>query len=112
MLPYDDRIMMGIAGTAVGAVGTGMSVTELQAIISIIITVLGFILSVVVPTIIKIVHKVKDAKKDGVITEEEKKEIISEVIEGTKIVAEEGQKVIETVSSKKEEESDKKSEGE
>ena len=106
MLP-DEKILMGIAGTAVGAVGTGMSVTELQAIISIIITVLGFVISVVVPTIIKIVQKIKEAKEDGVVTEEEKKEIFNEIVDGTKTIADEGQKVINEVSSKKEEESEK-----
>ena len=38
----DEKILLGLTGTAVGATGAGLSVTELQAIISIIFTVLGF----------------------------------------------------------------------
>lgn len=104
MLP-DDKVIMGVAGTAVSAVGAGLSVTELQAIISIIITVLGFVISVLVPTIIKIVKKVKAAKEDGVITDEEKKEIIDEITNGGKNIIEAGKDVVESV--KKAEESDK-----
>ncbi len=41
--------LMGIAGTILSAVGASISVTELQAIVSIIVTVAGFILGVVLP---------------------------------------------------------------
>lgn len=101
----DERIIMGAAGTAVSAVGAGMSVTEMQAIISIIATVAGFVISVLIPTIIKIVMKVKEAKKDGVITEEEKRDIINEITVGGKTIVDEGKKVVESV--KKAEESEK-----
>lgn len=101
MLP-DEKIMMGVAGTAIGAVGAGMSVTEMQAIISIIITVAGFIISVLIPTIIKIVNKVKEAKKDGVITEEEKQDIINEITVGGKTIVDEGKKVVESVKKTEE----------
>lgn len=103
MLP-DERIIMGAAGTAIGAVGASMSVNEMQAIISIIATVAGFIISVLVPTIIKIVNKVKEAKKDGVITEEEKRDIINEITVGGKKVVDEGKKVVESVKKAKESE--------
>lgn len=75
---------MGIAGTALSAIGASISVNELQAIISIIITVAGFLLGVVLPWIIKIVKKVREAKKDGVITEEEKDDIINTIGEAGK----------------------------
>ena len=101
MLP-DERIIMGAAGTAVSAVGAGMSVTEMQAIISIIVTVAGFVTSVLVPTIIKIVKKVKEAKKDGVITKEEKQDIINEITVGGKTIVEEGKKVVESVKKAEE----------
>lgn len=55
MKKMTDRMMYGVVGTAVGAVGAGLSVTELQAIISICVTVLGFIISVAIPGIIKLV---------------------------------------------------------
>ena len=66
-----DELTCGIGGTVLSAVGAGMSVTELQAIISIIVTVSGFIISVLIPLIIKLVKKIKKAREDGVVTEEE-----------------------------------------
>ena len=91
--------MLGVIGTAVSMAGTGMSVTELQAIISIIVTVLGFIISVLIPLIIKIVKKFKDAKADGVITKEEVEDIASTAKE----IVEESSKLIEEVSQKEKE---------
>lgn len=96
----DDRVFMGIVGTTVSAVGAGMSATELQAIISIVITIAGFIISVLIPTIIKIVKKIKAAKADGVITEKEKKEIVEEIKTGSEKVVEEGQKVLDEINRK------------
>lgn len=78
----DDRIIYGIVGTAVSATGASISVTEIQAIVSIIVTVLGFIIGVLIPVIIKIVKKIKEAKEDGVITDEEKKEIMETIEHG------------------------------
>ena len=72
-----ETTIMGIAGTCLSAVGASISVTELQAIISIIVTVAGFLLGVVLPWVIKIVQTIRKAKEDGKITEEEKEEIIN-----------------------------------
>lgn len=83
---YEDKLMCGLVGTAVSAAGTGLAISEIQAVISIVITVLGFIISVVVPFILKIVKKIKDAKSDGHITEEEAKDIIDTVVEDGKDV--------------------------
>ena len=94
MLP-DDKVVCGVVGTAVGAVGTGLSITELQAIISIIITVSGFIISVVVPLIIKLVKKIKKAKEDGKIDKEELEDIVStgkEIVDETHKFIEEQKK--------------------
>jgi predicted membrane-bound spermidine synthase len=91
MLP-DDKMMMGIIGTAVSATGAGLSVTDLQAIISIIVTVAGFVISVLIPLIIKLVHKIKEAKADGKIEKEEMEDIIStgkEIVDETKKVIDE-----------------------
>ena len=98
MVP-DDKIMVGILGTSISALGAGLSVTELQAIISIIVTVLGFIISVLIPLIIKIVKKIKDAKADGVITKEEAEDIASTAKE----IVDESSKLIEEVSQKEKE---------
>ena len=98
MLP-DDKLMMGIIGTAVSATGAGLSVTDLQAIISIIVTVAGFVISVLIPLIIKLVHKIKEAKADGEITKEEVDDIASTVKE----IVDESSKVVEEVSHKEKE---------
>lgn len=80
MMP-DDRILAGITGTALSAIGTSMSMNELQSLISIIITISGFIISVLIPLIIKVVKKVKDAQADGKITKDEIEDITSTVKE-------------------------------
>lgn len=95
MLP-DDKMMMGIIGTAVSATGAGLSVTELQAIISIIVTIAGFVISVLVPLIIKLVKKIKDAKADGKIDKEE----IEDIMSTGKEIVDETKKVIDEVKDK------------
>ena len=95
----DDKMMMGIIGTVVSAAGAGLSVTEVQAIISIIVTIAGFIISVLIPLIIKLVKKIKAAKEDGKITKEEADDIASTVKE----IVDESSKVVEEVSHKEKE---------
>ena len=88
----DDKIMMGILGTSVSAVGAGLSVTDLQAIISIIVTIAGFIISVFIPLCVKLYNKIKHAKEDGKIDKEEMKDIVStgkEILDETKKVIDE-----------------------
>ena len=88
----DDKIMVGLLGTSISAVGAGLSVTELQAIISIIVTVLGFIISVLIPLCVKLYNKIKYAKEDGKINKEEMEDIIStgkEILDETKKVIDE-----------------------
>lgn len=101
MFSTDENYIPGILGTLISATGAGLSVTELQAIVSIVVTVLGFIISVIVPLIIKLVKQIKKAKKDGKIDKEEIHEITSTVKE----IVDESSKFIDEVS-------DKKSEGE
>lgn len=88
----EDKILVGLLGTSVSAVGAGLSVTELQAIISMIVTVAGFIISVLIPLCVKLYHKIKDAKKDGKIDKEELEDIMStgkEIVDETKKVIDE-----------------------
>ena len=85
----DDNLYIGIAGTMVSAAGAGLSVTDLQAIISIIITVAGFVISVLIPLLLKLAAKIKQAKEDGKIDKKEMKDILStgqEILEETKKV--------------------------
>ena len=90
---YEDKLMCGLVGTAVSAAGTGLAISEVQAVISIVITVLGFIISVVIPFIMKLIHKIKEAKKDGKITEEEAKDIMNTVIEDGKEVLDQAKEI-------------------
>ena len=88
----DDNIIVGILGTSVSAVGAGLSVTELQAIISIIVTIAGFIISVLIPLCVKLYNKIKHAKEDGEIDKEEMEDIVStgkEILDETKKVIDE-----------------------
>ena len=85
----EDNLHIGIAGTMVSAAGAGLSVTDLQAIISIIITVAGFVISVLIPLLLKLAAKIKAAKADGEIDKKEMKDILStgqEILEETKKV--------------------------
>ena len=88
----EDKILVGLLGTSISAVGAGMSVNELQAIVSMIVTIAGFIISVLIPLCVKLYHKIKDAKKDGKIDKEEMEDIMStgkEILDETKKVIDE-----------------------
>ena len=88
----DDNLYIGLVGTAISATGASLSVTDLQAIISIIVTIAGFIISVLIPLGIKLVNKIKAAKADGKIDKEEMKDILStgqEILDETKKVIDE-----------------------
>ena len=85
----DDNVYVGILGTAISATGASLSVTDLQAIISIIVTVAGFIISVLLPLLTKLAVKIKAAKEDGKVDKEEMTDILStgqEILEETKKV--------------------------
>lgn len=94
-----DKLMCGVVGTAVSAAGTGLAISEVQAVISIIITIAGFIISVLIPLIMKLIHKIKAAREDGKVTKEEVDDIASTVKE----IVDESSKVIGEVSDKKSE---------
>ena len=88
----DDNLYIGLVGTAISATGASLSVTDLQAIISIIVTIAGFVISVLIPLIIKLTNKIKAAKADGKVDKEEMKDIIytgQEILEETKKVIDE-----------------------
>ena len=85
----DDNLYIGLVGTAISATGASLSVTDLQAIISIIVTIAGFVISVLIPLCIKLSNKIKAAKEDGKVDKEEMKDILStgqEILEETKNV--------------------------
>ena len=94
-----DKLMCGVVGTAISAAGTGLAINEIQAIVSIVITIAGFIISVLIPLIMKLIHKIKVAREDGKLTKEEVDDIASTVKE----IVDESSKVIGEVSDKKSE---------
>ena len=77
-----DKMALGIIGTAVSATGASLSTTELQAIISIIVTILGFVISVLIPLCIKFVKWLRKAKADGKIDDNELDELGQIINEG------------------------------
>lgn len=93
----DDKLLLGLTGTAVSATGAGLSVTEVQAIVSIIFTVLGFVISVLVPLGIKLYNKIKKAKEDGKIDKEE----LDDIVDTGKEIVDETKKVIDDVKNKR-----------
>ena len=92
----DDKMLFGLTGTAVSAAGAGLSVTEIQAIVSIVVTVLGFIISVFVPLCIKLYQKIKKAKEDGKIDKEE----LEDIVETGKEIVDETKKVVDDIKKK------------
>ena len=94
----DNRIIAGLCGTAISGVGASLSISEIQSIISIAITVLGFLISVLIPLGIKLYKQIKQAKQDGVITKEE----IKEIVDTTKEIANKTESLVKEVSDKTE----------
>ena len=94
----DDKLLFGLTGTAVSAAGAGLSVTEIQAIVSIVVTVLGFIISVFVPLCIKLYQKIKKAREDGKIDKEE----LEDIVETGKEIVDKTKEVVDDIKNKKE----------
>ena len=67
----DGKLIGGMFGTAISAVGAGLSVTDLQAIISIIATVIGLMITIMTGVVIPVIKKYKKAKEDGKVTIDE-----------------------------------------
>lgn len=81
MLDYD-KMVSGVFGTAVSAVGAGLSVTDLQAIVSIIATVVGLLITITSSIIIPLWRKWLKAKEDGKITPDELEDMVDTVDKG------------------------------
>lgn len=78
------ELVGGTIGTALTAVGAGISVEEVQTILSIICTVLGIVITLITGVIIPLIKHFKKASEDGKITEEEIKEGVNIVVDGVK----------------------------
>lgn len=83
----NERLTYGIVGSVLSASGTAQTVTsttEIQAWIGLIITILGFVISVVIPNIIRLVKYIRKIKADGKITKEEVDGLIDTVSDSAK----------------------------
>ena len=78
----DGKLIGGMAGTAISAVGAGLSVTELQAIVSIIATVIGLLITIITGVVIPVIKKYKKAKEDGEVTVDEAIDMIETAADG------------------------------
>ena len=78
----DGKLIGGMFGTAISAVGAGLSVTDLQAIVSIIATVIGLMITIITGVVIPVIKKYKKAKEDGKVTIDETIDMIETATKG------------------------------
>lgn len=79
----DKELIAGGIGTAVSAVGTATQTNELLQTISLVITIIGGLISFV---IVPLVSWYQRAKKDGKIDKDEAKEGAQIIIEGSQAI--------------------------
>ena len=78
----DGKLIGGLFGTAISAVGAGLSVTDLQAIVSMIATVIGLLITIMTGVVIPVIKKWKKAKEDGKVTVDEAIDMIETAKDG------------------------------
>ena len=85
----DNHSVIGaLTGSIISFIGLNYSITELDSIISIVCSITGLILAIVsftVPRIIRLIKKVRKAKEDGIISNDELDEMgqdVSELADG------------------------------
>lgn len=88
------EIATGLVGTSLGVIGTATQTNEVLETISLVITILGALVSFV---IVPILNWWRNAKKDGKIT-------LDEVQEGAEILKDGIDKTTETTKGKKQDE--------
>lgn len=74
-----DEFITGAIGTALGAIGTATQTNEILQTISLVITIIGAVISMIVVPLFSWYQK---AKKDGKITKEEIQEGIDIISDG------------------------------
>lgn len=72
------EVVGGIVGTGVTAVGTGLQTNEILQAISIVLTIVGSIITIAMA----LTNWWKNAKKDGKITKEEINEGVGIIVDG------------------------------
>ena len=84
-MKYTGELIAGAGATILSATGTALQTEEVLRIVSLIITILGAIISMIV---LPLLTWYKNAKKDGKITQDEIKEGIDTLQEGIEGVKE------------------------
>ena len=88
MINDNHSVIGALTGSVISFIGLNYSITELDSIISIVCSVSGLILAAVsftVPRIIRLIKKIRKAKEDGIITNDELDEMgqdVSELADG------------------------------
>ena len=85
-----DELIGGSIGTALSAVGTGLQTNDVLQTISLVITIIGALITFIV---IPLWNWYKEAKKDGKVTKEELKEGVKIVSEGSQSIKDKIEKV-------------------
>ena len=75
-----DELIGGSIGTALSAVGTGLQTNEVLQTISLVITIIGGLITFI---IVPLVNWYKNANKDGKIDKDELKDVVNIVVEGS-----------------------------
>ena len=75
-----DELIGGSIGTALSAVGTGLQTNEILQTISLVITIIGGLITFI---IVPLVTWYKNAKKDGKIDNDELKDGVDIIVEGS-----------------------------
>lgn len=75
-----NELLVGTAGTALSAVGTGLQTNDVLQTISLVITIVGGLITFI---IVPLVNWYKNAKKDGKIDKEELKDGVDIIVEGS-----------------------------
>ena len=88
MINDNHSVIGALTGSVISFIGLNYSITELDSIISIVCSVTGLIWAIVsfaVPRIIRVIKKVRKAKEDGFISNDELDEMgqdVSELADG------------------------------
>lgn len=82
----NDELIGGSVGTILSAVGAGLQTNEVLQTISIIITIIGGLITFI---ILPLLNWYRNAKKDGKIDKDELKDGINIIVDGSKKVKEE-----------------------
>lgn len=78
-----DELIGGSVGIALSAVGTGLQTNEVLQTISLVITIIGGLITFI---IVPLLNWYKNAKKDGKIDKDEAKEGAQIIIEGSQAI--------------------------